>query len=115
MNSPITTHVLDTAQGCPAKNIHAVLEVLSKTETWDTVGEGTTDADGRINGLLPADAPLSPGTYCLTFDVTPYFQSQDVDSFYSSIPIVFTINNPDQHYHIPLLLSPFGYSTYRGS
>ena len=115
MNSPITTHVLDTVRGCPAIEIHAVLEVLNKLETWETVGEGHTDADGRINNLLSDNKLISPGTYRLTFDVSPYFPSQNVDSFYSTIPIVFTINNPEQHYHIPLLLNPFGYSTYKGS
>lgn len=115
MKSPITTHVLDTSRGCPAEDIHVVLEAQRGTGKWETLGEGSTDADGRINDLLPADTSFSPGTYRLTFDVTPWFRSQNIDSFYSSIPIVFTINNPDQHTHVPLLLSPFGYSTYRGS
>ena len=115
MKSPITTHILDTSEGCPAKDVHTVLEVLREFEVWETLGEGTSDENGRINDLLLEKASLSRGTYRLTFDVAPYFQSKQVDSFYSSIPVVFTVNNLNQHYHVPLLLSPFGYSTYRGS
>jgi len=107
MKSPITTHVLDTAQGQPAANI--------QQESWETVGEGCTDTDGRINNLFIEPESVSPGTYRLTFNVSPYFRSQGVDSFYSVIPIVFTLDDPDTHYHVPLLLSPHGYSTYRGS
>jgi 5-hydroxyisourate hydrolase len=115
MKSQITTHVLDTAQGQPAENIQVILEIQRTEKSWEIVGEGCTDADGRINNILTNNDPISPGTYRLTFDVAPYFQAQDVDSFYSSIPIVFTISDTDRHTHVPLLLSPFGYSTYRGS
>lgn len=115
MKSPITTHVLDIARGRPARGVRAVLDALGKGETWETLGEGTTDEDGRIDDFSIEKVPLSPGTYRLTFDVSPYFQSNGVESFFSSIPIVFTIKNLNRHTHVPLLLSPFGYSTYRGS
>ncbi|MEA1881450.1 MAG: hydroxyisourate hydrolase [Candidatus Marinimicrobia bacterium] len=115
MKSQITTHVLDTAQGQPAENIQVILEIKRTEESWETLCEGRTDANGRINNLLTNNDPISLGIYRLTFDVAPYFQSHGVDSFYSSIPIVFTISNTDKHTHVPLLLSPFGYSTYRGS
>jgi len=115
MKSQITTHVLDTAQGQPAENIQVILEIQHTEKSWEILGEGRTDADGRINNILTNNDPISPRTYRLTFDVAPYFQAQDVDSFYSSIPIVFTISDTDRHTHVPLLLSPFGYSTYRGS
>jgi len=115
MKSPITTHVLDTAQGQPAANIHVVLEVRQTQDSWETVGDGRTDTDGRINNFFIETESMSPGTYRLTFNVSPYFQSQGVDSFYSVIPIVFTLDDPNTHYHVPLLLSPYGYSTYRGS
>jgi len=115
MKSQITTHVLDTAQGQPAENIQVILEIQRTEKSWEILGEGRTDADGRINNILTNNDPISPRTYRLTFDVAPYFQAQDVDSFYSSIPIVFTISDTDRHTHVPLLLSPFGYSTYRGS
>lgn len=115
MNIPITTHVLDTSKGCPAHNIHAVLEMLKDNNTWELLGEGYTDADGRINNFMTANAPLSAGTHRITYDVGSYFKSQNMDSFYASVPIVFTVENIDDQYHVPLLLSPFGYSTYRGS
>ena len=115
MKSQITTHVLDTAQGQPAENIQVILEIQRTEKSWEILGEGCTDAFCRINNILTNNDPISPRTYRLTFDVAPYFQAQDVDSFYSSIPIVFTISDTDRHTHVPLLLSPFGYSTYRGS
>ncbi len=115
MKSPITTHVLDTAQGHPAANIPVVLEVQRSQDSWETVCEGRTDTDGRINNFSVDLDAFSPGTYRLSFNVTSYFQSQGVNSFYSFIPIVFTLDDPDSHYHVPLLLNPYGYSTYRGS
>jgi len=114
MKSPITTHVLDTVRGCPAKGIHVVLEKLNELGIWESIGDGTTDIDGRISDILNDNSIISPGAYRLTFDVTTYFQAQDCESFYSTIPIVFTVKDPNQHYHVPLVLNPFGYSTYRG-
>jgi len=70
MKSPITTHVLDTGQGCPAKGIHVVLDKLNDAEMWESIGEGTTDIDGRISDILNDNATISPGAYRLTFDVT---------------------------------------------
>lgn len=115
MKSSITTHVLDTARGCPGEGIEAVLEVREDSENWKPLGRGTTDQDGRISNLLPKETGLSSGTHRLTFHVAPYFESKGVKSFYSSIPVIFTVTEGEAHYHIPLLLSPFGYSTYRGS
>lgn len=115
MKSPITTHVLNTTKGRPASGIKVELYKMNESNKWDKLGAGTTDADGRINDLISKETVISPGTYRMTFDVGSYFQTQNIDSFYTSIPIAFTINNPDQHFHIPLLLSPFGYSTYKGS
>ena len=79
------------------------------------MADGVTDDDGRIGDLLPEGEELQAATYRLTFHVGSYFEVQGVRSFYSSIPIVFNVEHPDQHYHVPLLLSPFSYSTYRGS
>lgn len=115
MKNPITTHVLDTARGYPAEGIEAVLEISEYSGDWKFLGKGTTNLDGRIDDLLAKGTKLSPGTYRLTFDVAPYLESKGDDSFYSSIPVVFTVSKTDAHYHVPLLLSPFGYSTYRGS
>jgi 5-hydroxyisourate hydrolase len=108
----ITTHVLDLVQGIPAKHIPAMLERLDESNTWKPIGNGTTNDDGRIDNLMGENDTISQGTYRLTFDVSSYFES---DSFYSSIPIIFNITKTNRHYHVPLLLSRFGYSTYRGS
>lgn len=109
--SPITTHVLDTAAGRPAAGVAVTLEI-SGEDGWRRLAAGTTDDDGRIADLLPVDHRLSPGTYRLTFDVGGYLAGA---GFYPEVPVIFRVVDPDQHYHVPLLLSPFGYSTYRGS
>lgn len=122
MKSPITTHVLDTANGHPAAGIEVILEKRD-SDKWREVARGTTDTDGRITDWLPGDQPAPAGMYRVTFKVSPYFEhSEDrddnfgiKDGFYSDIPILFHLRNPDEHYHIPLLLSPYGYTTYRGS
>jgi len=108
--SPITTHVLDTSAGRPAAGIRVVLEFFSTpTKSWATLGTGTTDADGRAASLLPDDYKLQSGVYRLRFDTSA------ASPFYPEVPVLFRINDPGQHYHVPLLLSPYGYSTYRGS
>ena len=115
MNNPITTHILDTAKGGPAAGISAELEKLNESGQWERLGNGMSDVDGRINDLMDDHGQFSPGTFRLTFAVAPYFQSQNIESIYSDIPFTFIVQKTDQHYHIPLLLNPFGYSTYRGS
>jgi 5-hydroxyisourate hydrolase len=114
MTSPITTHVLDTARGVPAAGVRVTLAFESAPGTWTREGEGTTDADGRLRTLLPAGAPRA-GAYRITFDVGTYFGSQNVTTFWSSIVIEFVVTDTTRHLHVPLLVSPFGYSTYRGS
>lgn len=111
--SPITTHVLDTAAGKPAAGINVTLERQDK-KAWKLIGKGKTDADGRLKTLMQ-EGKLPAGNYRLTFAVESYFKKQKVPSFYQQIPIQFQIKGPSQHYHVPLLLNPFGYSTYRGS
>ncbi len=106
----LTTHVLDTTIGKPAQGIRVVLE-----RGDDLVGEGVTDADGRQRDLIGKDAKLEPGDYTLTFYVADYFAKAKRETFYKQIAISFTVAAGSQHYHVPLLLSPFGYSTYRGS
>lgn len=103
--SQVTTHVLDSALGSPAAGVDVVLHNGS-----ETIATGTTNADGRVPELGPE--LLSPGSYSLTFDTAGYFG--DTPHFYPSVTIAFTIGD-ESHYHVPLLLSPFGYSTYRGS
>ena len=111
--SPITTHVLDVSLGRPAAGVPAVLEGQEKS-AWKELGRGVTDADGRIKTLLP-DGPAAAGTYRLTFDTAAYFKVQKTDAFFPSVSVTFTVDRAGGHYHVPLLLSPFGYSTYRGS
>ncbi|MGA9994710.1 MAG: hydroxyisourate hydrolase [Pyrinomonadaceae bacterium] len=113
--SLITTHVLDISKGRPASGVPVVLDVQSAEHKWKMVAQGVTDKDGRLKNLLPEDAPLGEGVYRLTFDTSAYFASQDVSSFYPEVNVVFHIGDAAQHYHVPLLLSPYGYSTYRGS
>jgi 5-hydroxyisourate hydrolase len=112
--SQITTHILDTSLGKPAGGVPVRLERPAGKQDWILIASGTTNADGRIPGLLPADDSLAPGIYRLVFEVESYFTSQGRKSFYPFIGIVFETTDAS-HYHVPLLLNPFGYSTYRGS
>ena len=113
--SAITTHVLDTSRGRPASGVSVRLELESAGGVWQQIGQGATDADGRARDLLPEGFPFTGGVYRLTFETGPYFAAQEIEAFYREVAIVFTVSDPAQHYHVPLLLSPFGYSTYRGS
>ena len=112
---PITTHVLDTSRGCPAEGIAVVLERSRRDNSWLELGRGNTDSDGRIRGWLPEESPLTSGFYRLRFGTRDYFASLGVRGFYPEVVIVFEIVDPAAHYHVPLLLSPYGYTTYRGS
>jgi len=114
--SPITTHVLDIALGKPAAGIAVVLEQLGEADAWTEVGRGTTNADGRVPNLLPDGAVLTPGSYRLRFATGAYFASCGVRGLYPEVQVMIQLDAPvRRHYHIPLLLSPYGYSTYRGS
>ena len=115
MKSPITTHVLDTAQGRPANGIDAKLSWRNAGGAWQELASGTTNDDGRIMNWLPVDFQLKAGVYQITFDTGNYFRRQGAANFYPFVSLHFEITQPEQHYHVPLLLSPFGYSTYRGS
>jgi 5-hydroxyisourate hydrolase len=112
--SQLTTHVLDLSAGRPAENVPLLLEVQASAGAWKQVGRGTTDKDGRSRDLLPPDG-LIEGTYRLTFDTQAYFASNQVKTLYPQVSVIFSVGDASQHYHIPLLLSPFGYSTYRGN
>ena len=113
--SPITTHVLDTARGRPAEGVAIVLERRSADGGWSEAGRGATDADGRCRSLLPDGSALEAGVYRLVFDTGAYFRARGQEAFYPSVGIAFEVRNAGEHYHVPLLLSPYGYSTYRGS
>lgn len=113
--SAITTHVLDTSKGRPAAGISVKLEVHTAEHGWKLLGKSHTDADGRARDLLPAEKRLEKGDYRLTFDVAPYFRAQNLEAFFPEAVVSFTVRETTQHYHVPLLLSPFAYSIYRGS
>ncbi|HVE12675.1 MAG TPA: hydroxyisourate hydrolase [Elusimicrobiota bacterium] len=115
MKSPITTHVLDTSLGRPAAGVPVTLELRLDDGTWQPLSEARTDADGRAMGLLPAAHKLVEGVYRLTFDTAAYFRAKDLAGFYPYVSVPFEIHRTGEHYHVPLLLSPHGYSTYRGS
>ncbi|MDX6696282.1 MAG: 5-hydroxyisourate hydrolase [Blastocatellia bacterium] len=112
--SAITTHILDVARGRPAGGVPVVLEHESAGE-WTEIGSGRTDGDGRLKDLLADDFALTAGRYRLTFDTAAYFFAQQTESFYPAVTIAFIVRDEAEHYHVPLLLSPYGYSTYRGS
>lgn len=110
----ITTHVLDTAAGCPGRGIAIELERADGRGGWQPVGAGATDGDGRLRTLTPA-GPVEPGTYRIRFQTGAYFAALGTAGFFPVVEIQFTVADGAQHYHVPLLLSPFGFSTYRGS
>jgi 5-hydroxyisourate hydrolase len=113
--SAITTHVLDTARGRPAAGVRIVLERLESDGGWLTIGGGETDADGRLRTLMPDAGSAPPGTYRLTFATRAYFEAEGMPSFYPYVAVTFDVADGEAHHHVPLLVSPFGYTTYRGS
>jgi 5-hydroxyisourate hydrolase len=112
--SRITTHVLDISLGRPAAHMPVVLEVEEAGTGWKQVSRGSTGDDGRLSDLIPPGT-LVEGVYRLTFDTHAYFSSRKLEALYPQVVVIFEVRDAGQHFHIPLLLSPFGYSTYRGS
>ena len=112
--SAITTHVLDTSSGKPAAGVRVALSTTDNG-SWISLGAGATGEDGRANDLLPTAHKLAAGTYKLTFEIREYFRSRGSDSFFPRVDIIFSVQEHAQHYHVPLLISPYSYSTYRGS
>lgn len=108
----ISTHILDTSRGKPAKGVTVRLEQVVGMATTE-LAQGVTNDDGRIKPLLET-IPMK-GIFRLHFDIGAYFAALGVDTFFPSVAIDFAVNDVSQHYHVPLLLNPFGYSTYRGS
>lgn len=106
----LSTHVLDTARGVPASGVPVILQRHDGHE-WMTVADGQTDMDGRLRDWV-SDSRWGTGLYRLVFNTAAY---QGPDAFFPEVMVVFTVHEPHRHHHIPLLLSPFGYSTYRGS
>ncbi|HZB28544.1 MAG TPA: hydroxyisourate hydrolase [Streptosporangiaceae bacterium] len=106
----LSTHVLDTTRGAPAAKVAVRLDRYLDGR-WRPLAEAATDDDGRL-GDLPVG---EPGTYRLRFGVGPYFTARGVETFYPEVNVVFTVTDAGEHYHVPLLVNPYGYSTYRGS
>jgi len=113
--SAVTTHILDIASGRPAAGVPVALERRATADAWRLVGSGRTDADGRARTLMSEGIALEPGVFRLTFDTAQYFARQGLQALYPSVVIVFETRAGESHYHIPLLLSPNGYTTYRGT
>lgn len=111
----VSTHVLDTARGTPAKDVSVHLERHENSGQWRMVGSGRTDQDGRCSELLPDGERLAPGIYRLAFDTASYYAGQGVHGLYPIVQVTFSVRDGETHFHIPLLLSPYGYTTYRGS
>jgi 5-hydroxyisourate hydrolase len=115
--SALTSHVLDTALGQPARNLALRLDVQGSDAgdpTWLAIATSVTDGDGRVGDVLGGQA-LATGTYRITFETGTYFRATGRPVFYPRVEVQFVVALPTEHHHIPLLLSPFGYSTYRGS
>ena len=113
--SRVTTHVLDTSRGKPAAGVAVRLDRRSDSGEWHGVGADSTDADGRAGALLDPDERVGAGVYRLVFAIGAYFAGSDVETFFPEVTVVFTIRDPTRRLHVPLLVSPYGYSTYRGS
>jgi 5-hydroxyisourate hydrolase len=111
--SQLTTHILDTTKGKPAEGVTIIL-YQDGNDKWNEIARGSTDSDGRIKNLLDSNDTLRVGIYKMRFETKDYFDKTATQTFYPYVEIIFDIQN-SEHYHIPLLLNPFGYSTYRGS
>jgi 5-hydroxyisourate hydrolase len=111
--SQITTHILDTTKGKPAANVSIAL-LQQAGDNWQEIARGVTNSDGRIPDLLPKEKQVELGVYKMKFYTQEYFAQDDTANFYPFVEIVFNVAG-NEHYHVPLLLNPFGYSTYRGS
>lgn len=106
----LSTHVLDSVTGLPATGVTVLVE-RSVGDDWRKLGEDATDEDGRIGSF----GEVSVGRYRIRFDTGAYFRARGIDTFYPEVTVVFEVTEPERHLHVPLLLSPFAYSTYRGS
>lgn len=114
MSNPLTTHVLDTASGRPAAGLAISLEQMV-TGRFEAVSRGVTNSDGRLSAPLIDPADWGAGVYRIRFETGSYFAARKEACFYPHVEIVFEVRQPEEHHHVPLLLSPYGYSTYRGS
>jgi 5-hydroxyisourate hydrolase len=109
----ISTHVLDTMRGTPAAGLDVELSRREPNGNWKSIGQAVTDSDGRVREFSEDD--LEPGEYRLEFATQPYFDRSGLSAFYPLVTVVFNLEDPSENLHVPLLLSPFGYTTYRGT
>jgi 5-hydroxyisourate hydrolase len=112
--NPLSVHVLNLQDGLPSPDVDVVLEKQNGTQ-WSTLNSSTTNAQGRVPALYPEGRKLEAGTYRVTFKTEKWFASRKSVIFFPEIPVIFSVDGSVAHYHIPLLLSPYGYSTYRGN
>lgn len=112
--NPLSVHVLNLETGVPSPGITVTLE-QHQGQRWESLGQGTTNEQGRIAELFPAQRAFAPGEYRVVFKTGEYYKAAGHETFFPEIPVIFEVKNTEQHYHIPLLLSPYGFSTYRGS
>lgn len=113
--SAVTTHILDLSLGLPGVGILVTLERKTHSAGWQAIAEGITDTDGRLDDLLSIKEAFLPGHYRLIYETGPYFLLRNVDCFFPQVTVSFVVRNSQEHYHVPLLVSPFGYTTYRGT
>lgn len=112
--NPLSVHVLNLQDGLPSSDVSVTLE-KQEGQHWNTLNKGTTNEQGRITGLYPEGKTLEKGTYRVTFKTGDWFQKHQTASFFPEVPVIFNVDGTLPHYHIPLLISPYGFSTYRGS
>lgn len=113
-NYQLSSHILDIGSGKPAEGVTITLSKLSENSEWKAVDSRKTDVNGRVKDFLEENGTDNRGIYKLTYDTKPYFESKGQETFYPFVEVVFEISD-DSHYHVPITLSPFGYSTYRGN
>lgn len=113
-DNPLSVHVLNLQDGLPSAGVQVTLERQSGSG-WQVLNSGTTNAQGRITALYPTEQTLQKGVYRVTFKTGDWFAKQNASSFFPEIPVIFNVDAAVPHYHIPLLLSPYGFSTYRGN
>lgn len=113
-DNPLSVHILDLQSGQPSAGVGVILEARDGQQ-WRTIGQAVTDAQGRVRALYPASKPLAAGAYRIVFKTGEHYARLRQSTFFDQIPVEFKVDNTAQHYHIPLLLSPYGYSTYRGN
>ncbi|MEP8794225.1 hydroxyisourate hydrolase [Enterobacter hormaechei] len=112
----LSVHVLDQQTGMPPADVAVTLEKQEQEQDkWTPIASGKTDHDGRIKSLYPQDQDMAPGVYKVTFKTADYFHGKKLDSFFPEVPVLFTVTRTNEKLHIPLLLSQYGYSTYKGS